>query len=393
MDDGTGGGLPLFDFTGGDGQTTIAMTDRDDDGSYRATVTNTSVPEAYTFCVTAFGVTADGVSFRCEGKMETHVLVRPDPVLSTFEVALLQPGLASVQVIPRDRFRNVVLADPATLGGFAVTTSDGQVGPLVSGLDGTYRTTVKFDPKATPTIGFEYGGVGVTDPVRVVPLGELTYPDQVVSYDPGPDRKANRHADPKAALGDVVKKPQDMFVSLGAGGSVVLGVDKKAVVATAHDDVTVFVAADKDLRGYLVEALSKATGKWVKLGESLGTTQAFSLAAGKLKATPAIRVVDTSGRSRDEQLQPLSTPGVSVRGLGVLRTAPATSGILRPWPRSGRATGDTRARPCSICSGRVSTPSTWTAPSGRRRKPPSGPSSGRRRSGSTASPGQGRVRP
>ena len=325
-------GIAGLTFDGGSRAVTVPMTDPGDEGVYRATFTDTSVPEHHTFYVTATGVTDDGVSFRREGKQETYVLVRPDPAFTRLDIQELRPGLSQVTAIPRDRFGNVLLVDPVTAGGFAVTATGGQAGALTSGLDGTYTTTVTFDPREPVTIGLQHGGVHVAAPARTVPLADLQYPDQVIDVALGPIEAANQHADARAALGNVGEKPPDRFVSLGAGGTVVLGFLGKAITAEAEDDVTVFVAQDRDRRSFRVEALSPATNTWVELGTSVGNTQSFGLRKAGLESAPAIRISDTSGRTRDDALRPLATPGVSVRGVGVLRTVPSASGALPPWP-------------------------------------------------------------
>ena len=56
------------------------------------------------------------------------------------------------------------------------------------------------------------------------------------------------------------------------------------------------------------------------LGESIGVTQSFSLRAAGLESTAALRITDTSGRTRDADLKPLTSPGVSALGFGALKT-------------------------------------------------------------------------
>ncbi|HEY2669133.1 MAG TPA: hypothetical protein VGJ07_02025 [Rugosimonospora sp.] len=308
-------------FDGGQRHVTLAMTDPDGDGTYRATFTDTSVPEHYTFYVTATGVTADGVAFRREGKQETFVQVRPDPAATLVDIHQTVAGQALVTVVPRDQFGNVLLIDPTTAGGFGVVAPGAQLGGLLSNLDGSYTTAVTFDPKTNPDIGVQFGGVEVIRPRPVPPVGNLHYPDRVNSFEPGQIKAANKHADPKTILGTVVKKSEDAFLSLGAGGNVVVSINKQVILASGDDDVTVFVHPDTDLRSYRVDAYSLDRRKWVALGTSVGVTDSFSLRAAKLKLSVAIRVVDTSGRTRDDQAVPLPTPGVSLRGIGVVKTS------------------------------------------------------------------------
>ncbi|MEV6871425.1 hypothetical protein [Amycolatopsis sp. NPDC051128] len=309
--------LAGFVFDIGTRQVTIPMTAQDGTGVYTATITDTSVPEHYTFYVTATGIDADGVAFRREAKLETTVLVRPDPDHTSLDIRQLQPGLLDVTIIPRDRFGNVVQIDPVTPGGFGLLAPGARLGPLTSNLDGSYGTTVTFDPKKPPSIGFQSGGTAVITPAPIPDLGNLRYVDQVVKFDPGQIKDANRHTDPRAALGTVVGKPEGTFVSLGAAGQLTVAFHKQVV----HDcggpvDITVFVTPDADLRSYRVEAQTREHKGWVLLGTSIGVTQSFSLRAAHLKSASAIRITDTSGRTRGPDLKPLETPGVSIRGVG-----------------------------------------------------------------------------
>jgi hypothetical protein len=57
----------------------------------------------------------------------------------------------------------------------------------------------------------------------------------------------------------------------------------------------------------------------VTLGESLGVTQSFGLRAAGLTYALAIRVTDTTGRIRGADSNPLSSPGVNIRGIGALK--------------------------------------------------------------------------
>ena len=96
-------------------------------------------------------------------------------------------------VFPRDRFGNVLFVDPVTASGFGVTATGATATPLTSGLDGSYTSTVTYDPAKPPTIGATYNGVPV-----VVSLS--------VPY-PGPRRAGHRGAHPVAGLGIVSAAP------------------------------------------------------------------------------------------------------------------------------------------------------------------------------------------
>ncbi|MEC4018812.1 hypothetical protein [Streptomyces sp. H27-D2] len=335
-----GAQLAGLDIDSSRSRTALQMSDPDGTGVYRTAFTDTSTPEHYTFYVTATGVTDDGAPFHREGKQETFVLVRPEPEHTQLDLRQSEPGVIDVTVIPRDRFGNVLLVDPATTGGFGLTALGGRPGGLTSALDGTYTGSVTFDPKVNPAIGFQFGGREVLVPKPVPPIADLQYVNRVIRFDAGAIKSANQHADPQAALGSVVGKPATKFLSLGALGALVAAIDHRVILAGGNDaDVTVFVRPDTDLRSYRVEAYSVDHRKWVPLGESTGITQSFGLRRAKLKFAIALRITDTSGRTRGDDLKPLTTPGVSVRGIGAARTTkdlPCNRDQLPdwfPWPR------------------------------------------------------------
>jgi hypothetical protein len=306
----------------------LPMTDTAGNGVYRALFGNTSVPEHYTFYVSASGVTDDGTPFRREGKQETFVLVRPDAQHSQLDVHQVQAGVADVTIIPRDRFGNVLLIDPTTPGGFGLVAPGATLGPLTSTLDGSYGTRVTFNPAHPPSIGVGFGGATVIPATPIPAVGDLTYIDKVVKFEPGQITTANRHADPAAALGTVLGKPADRFLSLGAGGRLTAAFNRRIILASGHDDdITVFVRPDTDRRSYRLEAYVFDHKRWVSLGDSIGVTQSFGLRPANLVFALALRVVDTSGRTRGAGAVPLTTPGVSISGIGVRKTTHTL-----PWP-------------------------------------------------------------
>ncbi|MFF1696502.1 hypothetical protein ACFVXC_23305 [Streptomyces sp. NPDC058257] len=299
-----------------------AMSDADGTGNYRATVTDTSVPKQYVFYLSATGITADGTSFHRESKQETLVMVRPEPQHTRIDLNQTGPGQIDATVIPRDRFGNVLLINPDTAGGFGLTALGGKPGALTSRLDGSYTGTVTFDPKVNPAIGLQFGGQDVLVPKHTPPVGDLRYTNRVIKFEAGAIKDANQHADARAVLGSVVDKPAGTFVSLGAAGRLEVGITRLVILAAGgDDDVTVFVRPDTDLRAYRVEAYAVERRAWVDLGESIGVTQSFGLRTAHLKFTIALRITDISGRTRDDAFVALTTPGVSLRGVGALKTA------------------------------------------------------------------------
>lgn len=304
----------------------LAMSDPGGTGIYQATLTNTTMPEGYSFYVTARGTTSDGVNFRREAKKETYVLVRPSSEFSQMEIHQTERGVAKVTLVLRDKSGNVLHVDPKLVGGFDVVTTGGTVSDLVGHLDGTYSFDLAYDPGTEVSVGFRYAGETVFAPRNLLVLDDLQYPDRVIAYEPGVLREANRNADPEAALGAVVGRARHRHVSLGAGGRLTVGFGGRAVVGGNGSDVTVFVQPDTDRRAYRLEAYSVEREAWVTLGESIGITESFPLTTGPLRLTPALRITDLSGRTCDAELKPLVNPGVSVLGVGVRETT-----VDLPW--------------------------------------------------------------
>lgn len=327
--------LAQLRFPGGTLETNVVMTDPDGIGTYQATIADTSTPEKYTFYVTATGSTEDGIAFRREGKIVTNVLVRPDPAHTHVDLNFRDGASLDVRITPRDRFGNVLLLDPATAKTFDLKAKGGEfAGPLVNNLDGSYSRQLKFDAAATtpPTVAMQFDGKAVKQ-VALPPLRTLRWIDRVAAFERGAEaaKGANQHAKPDAALGDILKKPADAFVSLGASGKLVVAINKAAIVAAGDNDITVFVPPGLDaLRPYQVDvyvppeqtsARSGITGRtgWVSIGTSVGITQSFSLRSASVAAAALIRVVDRSGTTRGAKLEPLPTPGAGIRGVGVLK--------------------------------------------------------------------------
>lgn len=312
--------LAGFEFDAARQLITMPMSDPDGTGVYQATFTRTSVPGAYTLYATATG-TSDGVDFRREAKRETHVMVRPEPEHSLMDIQQHASGMAEVIVTPRDAFGNVLLVDPQAVGGLQPTAPGTAFGDITTRLNGTYAFPAAYDPSHTPAIGLLYDGQEVVSPQSTLPLGDLQYPDRVFDFTPGALDHANRHLEAEAVLGPLHLKESDRFVSLGGGGRLVVGFVQHVVVGGSDADVTVFVRFDEEPCAYRLEAFSMARQDWVTLGESTGVTKSFSLRAGQLESTPALRITDTSGRIRDAERHLLQTPGVGIRAVGVRETA------------------------------------------------------------------------
>lgn len=308
---------------------TTTMTDPQNQGIYSASNSRTNVPGTYTFRVTALGTTEDGTQFRRERQVQIYLSVRPRADFILWEIIYQRvlvderPGIeAVVRVLPRDQFGNVVLVEPEFNPIINVTAKGGEfAGPLAGNLDGSYTRSLRYSPEITPTIGLEVAGETVVPTLPLAPVAHLQYVDQVIDFKPGgeAEKGANQHTDPRAALGAILEKKPDEFVSLGAYGSLAVGIQGQSILTLGDNDITVFIQPDEDLRPYSVEVMP--AGKqdtWVLLGKSAGTTQSFSLEQAGLKAAEAIRITDASGRMRDSEFKPSATPGVSILGVGIL---------------------------------------------------------------------------
>lgn len=315
-------------FPGTSRTSEVRLVDANGLGVYSGVVANTTTADTYKFVIEAVGQTPDGQFFRRESHEQVRVRVKPDASSTLVDLQLLPPSSATanvlVRVFPRDRFGNVVLLDPADKGSIALTTTAGEfTSGITTTFDGSYAQTLSYPQGTTPAIGLIIRGNVVVPGSPIPPIEALVWADYVVSYHEGGQAApgANQHTDPHDALGDPLKKPADRFVSLGASGSLVVGPSGKDVLASGADDVVVVVQPDFDLRAYRVEAEdAHMPGRWIVLGESPGVTRGFRLRAGGLRAASAIRITDRSGRTRDESLKPLATPGVSIRGVGFRQT-------------------------------------------------------------------------
>jgi hypothetical protein len=312
---------------------TIPLTDPDNDGVYTGSFSQSTTPGSYVLYVTAVGTTEDGVVFRREGSLNVTVEARPHPsyTLVDIQYGTLNPatGLmsATVHVRPLDAFGNVVLLDPAAPGGIVLNATGARVDPLTTLFDGTYTTTLSYPPGKRPSISLAVGGETVISSRPIAAVDRLQYVDRVLDFKLGLEGEpgANRHTDSKAVLGDIGPKPSGEFVSLGAYGSLTVAVDGQEIVAQGDDDITVFVHPDSDPRSYLVEASpADGSGTWVEIGKSAGITQSFSLGKASLGAVSAVRLTDTSGRTRGPDMKSIESPGVSFRGVGFTRVRPAS---------------------------------------------------------------------
>ena len=233
-----------------------------------------------------------------------------------------------MRVTPRDRFGNVYLVDPQVVTtGLELVASGGKFsGSLKSNLDGSYSRSLRFAGDEKPVVSVRLADRKFVARRPVISPAKLVFANAVLASKLGREAKRglNKHRDPRRALGDVSTREPEQFLSLGAFGTVTLGVTGQIIVGGADDDVTVFIRPDEELRPYRVEVLVGGTKpRWVLLGESPGSSQSFSLRDANVKTAAAVRITDTSGRTRTNELRGSATPGISLLGVGFRKTAKA----------------------------------------------------------------------
>jgi hypothetical protein len=305
---------------------TGVLTDATGTGAYSITSGNTTVPGTYNFLIAAVGTLPDGSLFRREQNVTIEVIVRSDPSYTATQIVYL-PGTggnlqASITVRPKDRFGNAILIDPKFDPSILFTTSAGSLtGSIVDNHDGSYTQAVTYPSATPPIIGVTVGGVPVAPGIPLVPVGDLHYVDKVYRYTKGAEAApgANQHANPDDCLGDFTKKATPGFVSLGAGGSLVVGFSGHYAVDDEHGDgITVFIEPDQTLRPYSVDAHhGDDDDGWFEIGQSLGVTQTFSLRRhDRLPTARALRIRDRSGQIYNPDGTPSPSPGVSIMAVG-----------------------------------------------------------------------------
>jgi hypothetical protein len=321
----------------------INMVDADNKGVYVATTGNTSVPDTYKFLITAVGTLPDGTLFQRERKLDIQVAVQPDPKFTVFHVdySVITQGnqkltQAVMTVTPLDSFGNAYFIDPRVDSSLVFTTTAGTFsGPIVDNHDGTYSRTLVYAPTDNPVIGVIVGGTVVVPNTPVVSLQAGHFIDKVFQFKLGREAApgANKHKDPQACVGDFTAKPAPPpFVSLGGGGSIVLGFKDKAMEGSAgSDDVTIFIAADQKPRPYLVEATEDDDhdDDWCEIGRSSGVTQSFGLQRNsKVIKARALRISDLSWDMRNLDGTASPSPGPSLLAVVALKLCDAQTDVL-----------------------------------------------------------------
>lgn len=334
----------------GDSERTITVPFKDaGNGVYRATLPNTAVQGRYELAISALAE-VDGCCLCREHGVTVRVTPRPEPELSalTFQT-VLEGNLAitTISVTPKDRFGNLVLIDPLANDFVAITSDEREVKfrtPLTTEFDGTYRRVVEHDPGKPPRIDVRVGEVLVFDDVPVPVEGKLSWMERVVQHDRGKEAQPgiNRHPLAEHALGNAFSKPKDEFLSLGAGGVVILGAKE---LIFRPKELTIFVQPDEELRPYQIDVLAGVRDQkptWITLGKSKGLTERFLMpalptepAATPTLTAPVVSPVSSIGRlaptARPVTVQPAATPTAVLRPVTDVRDLASRLSPVLGW--------------------------------------------------------------
>ncbi|MDC0679052.1 vWA domain-containing protein [Sorangium atrum] len=309
------------------------------DQVYRATIPDTKIQGTYAAYAIARGDDPAGNPYRRERRLEVGVSPVPDRASSPidFDYSIVDGDMnVNIRFWPQDRFGNVILIDPSFDDRIVVKVWGGKVGQVQMhpDIDGSYVVRIQYPIKSPPHVDIEVLGVSLLHGFQLLVLKDLVFAEQVSKLRLGGEAApgANRHTDGDAVLGDPTPKPRDVFVSLGAYGELAVAAPAMANPARA---VTVFVQPEEVLQSYRVEVLPAAARsptdlfsavkagvlkalrqKWIPLGTSPGVTRTFSLVRVAPNGVSAVRVVDTSGKTRGRDRLPSASPGVSLRGIG-----------------------------------------------------------------------------
>jgi outer membrane protein OmpA-like peptidoglycan-associated protein len=128
-----------------------------------------------------------------------------------------------------------------------------------------------------------------------LPLGDLSFADEVVSFEPGKPGPAPANAEGKAALGppDYSRKNRNAgYLTLGCGGQVVFRFADNAVVDVAGPDLWVFELGPS-LEATTLE-LSADGKQWKEVGKISGGTAVVDIAAAVKpgEVFPYVRLTD-----------------------------------------------------------------------------------------------------
>jgi OmpA-OmpF porin, OOP family len=133
-----------------------------------------------------------------------------------------------------------------------------------------------------------------------LPLGDLSFADEVVGFTPGKPAAASEYASPKAALGPPDHNPKDRkdrnYTTIGCGGQLTLRFADNALVDVEGPDLWVFEIGPQ-VEATLLSISTNGTD-WIDVGEISGGTAMVDIAkAGKPGETyPFVRLTDPKKR-------------------------------------------------------------------------------------------------
>jgi hypothetical protein len=135
------------------------------------------------------------------------------------------------------------------------------------------------------------------------PLGDLSFADEVVSFQMGEPHAAPLYSDPKDALGppDYDEKTDTKYTTLGCGGVLTLRFTDNVLIDVKGPDLYVFEIGP-DIEPTRLE-ISKDGEQWVDIGEISGGTAAVDIgphvsrSSGAPTLLPSLHRGSTHGRS------------------------------------------------------------------------------------------------
>ena len=136
----------------------------------------------------------------------------------------------------------------------------------------------------------KYGGI-------TFPLGDVSFADRIIAYDPafsGGNVPSTTYQTPAGAIGAPDYSSTGTYVSLGAGGRLIVAFDDNVLLASGNSDPELHIfEIGPDVEDQFIE-ISADGVTWISVGKVDGSTDSididpFLAAAGVSAATPFCR--------------------------------------------------------------------------------------------------------
>lgn len=171
----------------------------------------------------------------------------------------------------------------------------------------------------------KYGGI-------TFPLGDVSFADRIIAYDPafsGGNVPSTTYQTPAGAIGAPDYSSTGTYVSLGAGGRLIVAFDDNVLLASGNSDPELHIfEIGPDVEDQFIE-ISADGVTWISVGKVDGSTDSididpFLAAAGVSAATPFrfVSIVDDI----DEGDRSGSTVGADIDAVGAIGAANLEAG-------------------------------------------------------------------